>query len=72
MGWEWLLQWNVCPPYSNSPVQVIVVFASMIPSSSAAIALSTLKVEPGSYTPKVARLNSGERASSFRASASST
>ena len=55
-----VFQVNFWPPYSKTPVQVICVFASMMPSSRPAMADRTLKVEPGGYTPLVTRFTSDD------------
>ena len=41
----------------------MMVLGVMMPSSSAATDVHSLKVEPGAYTPWVARLNMGRRSS---------
>ena len=42
------------------PPPSIVVVGVNLPLSSAAVAVTTLNVEPGGYSPWVARLSSGE------------
>ena len=47
IGVSWFLQVNFWPPYSKTPVQVICVFASMMPSSRPAMADRQLEGRAG-------------------------
>ena len=42
------------------PLPSMIVSGVYLPLSNAAVAVTTLKVEPGAYSPWVARLSSGE------------
>ncbi len=52
-GWPWTL-------VRQLPWPSIVVWGVNLPLSRAAVAVTTLNVEPGAYSPCVARLSSGE------------